>query len=312
MAEDLIIKKYVIDGADAVMITPAEVNDKLTLNEDMSHEVNSGFSYHADFILYNNEKDVCLTSESRDITIMFNDMVLLRERDEEEATQNFNYVIELLNNADSKFEESGFPDEARGKLYFNIVRDLYENKISAEEHLEFIQTKQESKRVAKESVKDKWFKIGQYYSLKKFDRTGHVKETTLFKCVKFIYTVGVNQVNHVVMQKIGETHSGNARTLSPMDCKMWHIKYSPDLYMFPMSQRFYPVTEKDLKSIESVPIEKEIEQFKIEKEIPKKTEQLSPNNVHNIVIRSTGSEIVDLAWKKVHGKPPELIIGNLE
>lgn len=82
--------------------------------------------------------------------------------------------------------------------------------------------------------------------------------------------------------------------------------------MFPMSQRFYPVTEKELKRIESVPIEKEIARVKIEKEIPKTTEQLSPDNVHNTVIRSTGSKIADLAWEKVHGKPPELIIGDLE
>ena len=56
----------------------------------------------------------------------------------------------------------------------------------------------------------------------------------------------LNQINHVVMQKIGEPLHNDARTLSRLDCKMWHIKYSPDLYMFSMSRRFYKATQKEI------------------------------------------------------------------
>lgn len=285
MAEELTIKRYEIDKVGAMMTTPAESVKKLSLNDEMSAEVNRGFAFGQDFQLYNNERDVCLVSECRNISIKFSDMVLLRDKDEQQATQNFNYVIDLLSNADKRFEATGFPSEVCSKLYFNIVRESYENLMDVEEHHEMIQTKRESKQAAKDSVKNKWFKIGKYYSLKKFDLNGNIKDINVFKCVKFIYTVGINQVNHVVMQKIGEPLNGNARTLSRLDCKMWHIKYSPDLYMFSMNQRFYPVGEKELEVLQKKQVKaiKAIEVSETSKsDVPGERlekKQFSPENV---------------------------------
>ena len=250
MAEDVKTRKYSIDKVRAVMTSPVPDDGKFTdgenVNAQMSRDVNDRFRNGSDFVVFNDDKDVCLTSRFRNVSVMFEGMVSIFDLDPKEAENNFNYVIDLFIEADRAYESSDNVDAVRGIVYFNIMRDIYEAQMNKEELQKTIQTKQEAKRAAKDAVKDKWFKIGQYYCLKKFGLNGVLKDVHVFRCVKFIYTVGNNPVNCVIMQKIGEPLNGNARTLSRMDCHLWHIKYSPDLYMFPMSQRFYTANQKEI------------------------------------------------------------------
>ena len=296
MAEELTIRRYDIDKVGAKMLTPVQPVKKLTdesnLNREMTDEINRSLTFSQDLKLYNNDYDACLVSEIRNITIIFENMVALKAENESLATENFNYVINLLLKSDMRCAETKLNTSVWSKVYFDFMREVYEEQIDEEEHKEMIQTKQESKRAAKDSVKNKWFKIGKLYSLKKFDLNGNIKDISVFRCVKFIYTVGINQINHVVMQKIGEPLHNDARTLSRLDCKMWHIKYSPDLYMFSMNQRFYPVGEKELEDLQKkqnsetkkTPIEQQNEIFEEIADAQKK--RFTPEMVHNVEIKT--------------------------
>lgn len=298
MTEEVNIRKYSIDKVGALMMSPVgpvgRLIDDSKMNTDMSVSTNSAFASARDFRLYNDDSDVCLVSDIRNISILFEGMVLLKNKDDKQATDDFNYVIDLLTEADKAYEESGNAEEARTILYYNLVRDVYESKMKAEDLKKIIQTKHEAKQTAKDTVKDKWFKIGEYYSLKKFDLSGSLKDVHVFKCVKYIYSVSNNPVNCVVMQKIGEPLSGNARTLSRMDCRMWHIKYSPDLYMFSMTRRFYKATQKEIDEaidrqavIESQKHSQKVlnamdNDFRRELGLTEEKKKFSPEDVHEV------------------------------
>ena len=199
-----------------------------------------------DVNVYKNSYDYALLSPLRNVTIVVKNIDLQNKVSHDEATKRMSSIIDLIKETD-KYYKPNSQDEVDKCIYMDILRQVYEKRMRKEDEENAIRDKQAAKNSAKKRIKRKWFKIGEEYVLRKTDSEGNVVLEEDYKCVKFIYTVGKNTVNCVVMKRLAGVIGGDARPLNVNDCRMFHIKYEPGLYMFPMSQGFY---KKNVMSLE--------------------------------------------------------------
>ena len=199
-----------------------------------------------DVNVYKNSYDYALLSPLRNVTIVVKNIDLQNKVSHDEATKRMSSIIDLIKETD-KYYKPNSQDEVDNGIYMDILRQVYEKRMRKEDEENAIRDKQAAKNSAKKRIKRKWFKIGEEYVLRKTDSEGNVVLEEDYKCVKFIYTVGKNTVNCVVMKRLAGVIGGDARPLNVNDCRMFHIKYEPGLYMFPMSQGFY---KKNVVSLE--------------------------------------------------------------
>ena len=199
-----------------------------------------------DVNVYKNSYDYALLSPLRNVTIVVKNIAFQNKVSHDEATKRMSSIIDLIKETD-KYYKPNSQDEVDKCIYMDILRQVYEKRMRKEDEENAIRDKQAAKNSAKKRIKRKWFKIGEEYVLRKTDSEGNVVLEEDYKCVKFIYTVGKNTVNCVVMKRLAGVIGGDARPLNVNDCRMFHIKYEPGLYMFPMSQGFY---KKNVMSLE--------------------------------------------------------------
>ena len=221
-----------IVGKDLLIMATKKFNEELDVIKDVK--------------VYGNSYDYALFSPLRNVTIVVKNIAFQNKVSHDEATQRMFSIIDLINETD-KYYKPNSQDEVDNGIYMDILRQVYEKRIRKEDEENAIRDKQAAKNSAKKRIKRKWFKIGEEYVLRKTDSEGNVVLEEDYKCVKFIYTVGKNTVNCVVMKRLAGVIGGDARPLNVNDCRMFHIKYEPGLYMFPMSQGFY---KKNVVSLE--------------------------------------------------------------
>ena len=199
-----------------------------------------------DVKVYKNSYDYVLLSPLRNVTIVVKNIFLQNKVSHDKAMKRISSIIDLIKETD-KYYKPNSQDEVDKCIYMDILRQVYEKRMRKEDEENAIRDKQAAKNSAKKRIKRKWFKIGEEYVLRKTDSEGNVVLEEDYKCVKFIYTVGKNTVNCVVMKRLAGVIGGDARPLNVNDCRMFHIKYEPGLYMFSMSQGFY---KKNVMSLE--------------------------------------------------------------
>ena len=221
-----------IVGKDLLIMATKKFNDELDLIRDVK--------------VYDNSYDYALLSPLRNVTIVVKNIDFQNKINHDEAMQRILSIIDLIKETD-KYYKPNSQDEVDNGIYMDILRQVYEKRMRKEDEENAIRDKQAAKNSAKKRIKRKWFKIGEEYVLRKTDSEGNVVLEEDYKCVKFIYTVGKNTVNCVVMKRLAGVIGSDARPLNVNDCRMFHIKYEPGLYMFPMSQGFY---KKNVMSLE--------------------------------------------------------------
>lgn len=188
--------------------------------------------------------DKVFSSETRDLTLRVADIERQSKFNLEAAAHRISNIMNILNRADEEYREIA-KDHTQDIPYITVLKKIVCDDMRREAEENAIRRKQEAKREAKKRFRNrKWFEIGKEYILKKNDIYGSETEEQRYRCVKFIYTVGTNPLNCVVMKKLSGKLGGEARALSPIDCQIFHIKHEANLYMFPMTQRFYPAPEQ--------------------------------------------------------------------
>lgn len=234
---------------DITVYCPIEYN-KGIVGKDLLNMATKKFNDELDVIkdvkVYGNSYDYALFSPLRNVTIVVKNIAFQNKVSHDEATQRMFSIIDLIKETD-KYYKPNSQDEVDDCIYMDILRQVYEKRMRKEDEENAIRDKQAAKNSAKKRIKKKWFKIGEEYVLRKTDSEGNVVLEEDYKCVKFIYTVGKNTVNCVVMKRLAGVIGNDARPLNVNDCRMFHIKYEPGLYMFPMSQGFY---KKNVMSLE--------------------------------------------------------------
>ena len=111
---------------------------------------------------------------------------------------------------------------------FRDFGDLDLSKISS--------PKQRSKRTAKERVGKK-FKVGDTLYLDSKKR--------VFILKKFIYTLHTDVVNVLIVKPVSFTPTEAVDTLTRIDCRKYHIKYEPNLFVMPMNMPWHKLNTKN-------------------------------------------------------------------
>lgn len=93
-------------------------------------------------------------------------------------------------------------------------------------------TKQLFKQQIKKQIKKK-FKIGDVYYLKTQSCVGGTPSIKEFILKKFIYTIKEEKINILILKQISG-HKSNVFSLTKADCEMLHVKYEPELQVWPM------------------------------------------------------------------------------
>jgi hypothetical protein len=246
-----------IPQLDITVYCPVEYNKGLVVEDLLLRKATPKFNEELDVIrdvqVYGNSYDYALLSPLRNVTIVVKNIAFQNKVSHDEATQRISSIIDLIKETD-KYYKPNSQDEVDNCIYMDILRQVYEKRMRKEDEENAVRDKQAAKNSAKKRIKRKWFKIGEEYVLRKTDSEGNVVLEEDYKCVKFIYTVGKNTVNCVVMKRLAGVIGGDVRPLNVNDCRMFHIKYEPGLYMFPMSQGFY---KKNVMSLEDFTASKE-------------------------------------------------------
>lgn len=113
-----------------------------------------------------------------------------------------------------------------------VVEEIEHTRRSASS-LDLASAKQLSKRREKERVGKK-FVVGEtlYLDTK--------KKTYILK--KFIYTLHTDVVNVLIVKPLSFTPGESIDTLTRADCRKYHIKYEPNLFVMPMDMRWHKLS----------------------------------------------------------------------
>ena len=113
-----------------------------------------------------------------------------------------------------------------------VVEEIEHARCSVS-NLDLASAKQLSKRREKERVGKK-FVVGEtlYLDTK--------KKTYILK--KFIYTLHTDVVNVLIVKPLSFTPGESVDTLTRADCRKYHIKYEPNLFVMPMDMRWHKLS----------------------------------------------------------------------
>ena len=213
--------------------------EKSTSNGNMERYTTSANNHvekYKDWIVNSNKEDLLVYSKMRGVTFVIADLIFKLKNNPDNANEDWHYMFNLILKADSEYEIEN-SESVNSEQYIKLIKKYYESDMTEEENKKSIQSKQEAKKAAKQLAKFK-YRIGDKYAIRKKSVSGDEMSAEIYEVKKFIYTIGCNIVNSVVMKQI----AGNTckrKTLSIFDCQTFHIKYEPGLYIFPMNTSFF-------------------------------------------------------------------------
>lgn len=247
-------KSYLIDKIKATASTNPDtakrIRKKCLYQEDYSKKINKSgiFTKKPDFDVFvdKNQNDIFIISDFRGVSITCKDLAfMLAKGDQEKADADWEYLLNLIAKADELFAPESQEDIDNG-LWLNMLIVEYEKMMLEETHRNFLVEKRETKHQAKAEAKYK-FRVRQKYSLRSFSLEGVMTNYDAFECRQIVYTIGRSTVNTVVMKRLTDGTKRSNRCLTPFDCRILHIKYESELYMYSMNQRFYPETDESIQ-----------------------------------------------------------------
>ena len=193
-------------------------------------------------LVVNDNEDFYVYSKLRGVTVWVKNLVFEWQHEQEDAMERIESVFKIIMEADKNYtiENSSSVD---GEYYMSLMEDAYYKQCVITDKCEAIKQKQACKQQAKSKTKFK-YRIGDIYSLTMRTLDGKTSFSELYRVKKFVYTVGNTPVNIVIMKLIGG-NTPRRRSISPNDCRAFHIKYENDLYVFSMNTRFTKLSEDD-------------------------------------------------------------------
>ena len=213
--------------------------EKSTSNGNMERytaSANNHVEKYKDWIVNSNKEDLLVYSKMRGVTFVIADLIFKLKNNPDSANEDWHYMFNLILKADAEYEIEN-SESVNSEQYIKLIKKYYESDMAEEENKKTIQSKQEAKKVAKQLAKFK-YSIGDKYAIRKKTVSGDEMGAEIYEVKKFIYSIGCNIVNSVVMKQI----AGNPckrKTLSIFDCQTFHIKYEPGLYIFSMNTSFF-------------------------------------------------------------------------
>ena len=196
--------------------------------------LNGCISKYRDFYIGHFNEHVLLQSELRGICIILKNFLFLLDEMPVEAVARLNKLSSLISDTDNNYVIESRA-QADGKMYLKLFKDSYDKLIHEQVTKKALETKREAKNVAKKTCKFKYY-VGDRYSIWNINMRTNEPIESVYEVKKTIYTIGANQVN-VVVRKVISGVRRNTRPVSPLDCNAFHIKYEPDLFIFPMNAR---------------------------------------------------------------------------
>ena len=251
---DIEYKSYLIDKIKATVSTNPDtakrVRKKCLYQEDYSKKINESgqFKKKPDFAIFTDkdQNDIFVISEFRGVCITCKDLAFMAlKSDKEKADEDWEYLLDLMMKADELFAPESQDDIDNG-LWLNMLIVEYEKMMLEETHRNFLIEKCDMKHQAKAEAKYK-FRVGEKYSLRSFTLDGIMINYDAFECRQIVYTIGRSIVNTTVMKRLTHGKKRSNRCLTPFDCRILHVKYEPELYMYSMNQRFYPETDESIQ-----------------------------------------------------------------
>lgn len=196
----------------------------------------------------NDNEDFYVFSKLRGVTFWMKNIVFEWQHEEEDAKSRIESVFRIIMDADEKYTIEN-SSAVNGEYYMSLVEEAYYKQCVVTDKYEIIKQKQECKREAKTNAKFKYH-IGDLYGLTMRTLDGKMSFSEAYRVKKFVYTVGNTPVNIVIMKHVGG-NTPRRRSISPNDCRAFHIKYENDLYVFSMNTRFLKLSEDDFKKWKS-------------------------------------------------------------
>lgn len=193
-----------------------------------------GFFYENNILL--------MISKLRGIIFIFRNYAFDVQYNNSDLKSKLKILTKSIDEADEMYEVKN-ENSINPQNYLFMLNDIYNRIYDKEEHEKMIHSKYEARREAKRKALFK-YRIGDKY-MSKHNLSGRV---TLFEVKKTVYTVGDTIINIVIMKLLyGKPFTKN--TLSRMDCKTFHIKYEPGLYVFNMNHQFRKLTDVEIDDI---------------------------------------------------------------
>ena len=198
-------------------------------------KMNEHINKYKDFLIGDFDGHVLLQSELRGVHIIMKNFLFVMEHKPEEVNSRLDKLASLVSEADKNYviESRNHID---GKLYMKYFKESYDKFVQEQISKKILVLKNEAKSLAKKQCRYKYY-VGDQYSLMHIDeRTGEMVEN-VYEVRKVVYTIGSNVVNVVIMKHLSGFHSKH-KQLSVFDCKAFHIKYEPELFVFPINMNF--------------------------------------------------------------------------
>lgn len=193
-------------------------------------------------LVVDENEDFYVYSRLRGVTVWVKNLVFEWQHENEDAMKRIESVFKIIMDADTKYTIDN-SSSVNGEYYMSLMEEAYYRQCTLTDKCEAIKQKQQCKQQAKANTKFK-YRIGDIYGLTMRTLDGKTSFSEVYKVRKFVYTVGNTPVNIVIMKLI----AGNIprrRSISPNDCRAFHIKYENDLYVFSMNTRFTKLSEDD-------------------------------------------------------------------
>lgn len=179
--------------------------------------------------------NLLIGSELRGVNVIIKNFVFLLKEHRYDAVERVCKIASMFAESDKNYDIES-EKHVDGTMYINLFKKSYERYTQTILKNASLSNKKEIKALAKKDCKFKYY-IGDSYSLMHIDKkTGKMSESE-YEVRKVIYTIGQNIVNIVIMKHISG-HASNTRCVNMLDCKFFHIKYEPGLFVFPINTRF--------------------------------------------------------------------------
>ena len=196
-----------------------------------------------DFSIWLSEKDILVSSKSRKIIIIYEDYVRFHYEDEAKMSKMWNDFSSILLTADIAFASGNRDASVR---FMDCVAGAYRSFTDEQDTADYVSLKQDAKKSAKMSMSKYRYRVGEKYSLRQKGPDGAVLNEMTFQVRKFVYTVGVNPVNIVIMKQLSGKPCSR-RCISHLDASLFHLKYEPGLFIFPMNTNFFKISDVQLE-----------------------------------------------------------------
>lgn len=223
---------------------------KASSMDNIQHVINKYMPANSDWTSFEYaKKHILCYSEARQLCFKFNTYKDNDDNSNDSIVKKLSDIFGIVSYIDDEILK-----EPSSKLtpttYIFRFKKQYEEFKNEEYYSKLREEKRKTKSKAKQLVKER-FKINEILTLK---RTNHLDSEYLnnvYQVVKFVYSIGNNIVNSLVLKQIKGKTAFHRKQLSVKDCKSLHIKYEPGLFIFSMNTPFYKLTEKSLEDFKN-------------------------------------------------------------